>query len=186
MFRWLQTHHQSVTALAAIIVSVVALFVAWDQANVMRSQQLADVWPALQADNQTIRTAEGLSAGFRVQNAGVGPAMVRQVSLVRRDGTVADGYADFASHFPETSGFANESLSGRILAAGASTVVLRLLWDTELLTPELLDAVNGEIGEWALTACYCSVLDDCWVAESHGYAEPQPVERCEMPEARRF
>ena len=39
MRNWLKSNHHTVTSVAAILVSVTALYVAWDQSRVMRAQQ---------------------------------------------------------------------------------------------------------------------------------------------------
>ena len=61
MWRWLKSNLQSLGSVAAITVSVVALYVAWDQSRVMRAQQHADVWPALQIGTQYVTMDEYLT-----------------------------------------------------------------------------------------------------------------------------
>ena len=186
MLKWLTKNHQALTAVGAMMVAIAALFVAWDQARVMRSQQNADVWPALQAETFSFLGDDGLTAGLRARNAGVGPAMVRQVAIIRDDGLVAESQAHFNSHFPEPTGFGNQLLTGRILAAGDSSSVLTLIWVRRDLTPETRAEIAEELNRWSLTTCYCSVLGDCWMTVSRDFSEPEPVRRCEIPEARQF
>jgi hypothetical protein len=186
MWQWLKSNHQPVTAAAAIIVSVIALYVAWDQASVMRSQQHADVWPALQSDNQSLRNGETVEIGFRVKNAGVGPAMVRQVVIRHTDSGAAADFAEFSRNFPEGFSLSNETLTGRILAAGDTATPVQMRWNTSELDAETIDVIWEEIRNWSITTCYCSVLDDCWVATSRGYGQPREVDRCDIPDARQF
>ena len=63
-------------AVCAVISSIAAVYIAWDQARVMRSQEKADVWPILQTTHQTDVGENGNIYAFELRNAGVGPALI--------------------------------------------------------------------------------------------------------------
>ena len=46
---------------------------------------------------------------------------------------------------------------------------------------QLVDAARQQ-GRITMRACYCSVFDECWVAESKLFP-PRPVESCDKPPA---
>jgi hypothetical protein len=69
-------------AIGAIIVSVAALFVAWDQAVVMRRQQHASVWPFATADVNINQDETGNYMEIMLENPGVGPAIIRSGTIM--------------------------------------------------------------------------------------------------------
>ena len=51
----------------------------------------------------------------------------------------------------------------------------------EATTPDAIwNALNQERQNIRMRACYCSVLDDCWIFDSER-EDPEPVARCPAP-----
>ena len=68
-------------AVCAVMTSVVALFIAWYQTQVMRGQQEAQVWPMVQLTHETDFNGESVSYAIAVENAGVGPALIDSFAI---------------------------------------------------------------------------------------------------------
>jgi hypothetical protein len=160
----------------AIVVGLAALYMSWDQGRVMREEIAASVWPALQLDGFVTRDGEHLLLGMRIQNAGVGPALVQGMTL-HHDGMPLADLAAVAAAMPAgAEERAVQLVSGRILAAGdrVEPFVFELTGNQGADAIELMTAL-GE--RWEATVCYCSSLGDCWQAGLAG-AMPMAVEHC--------
>lgn len=185
MFRWLQSHHQSVTSFAAIMVSLIALYVAWDQSRVMRAQQHGAVIPALQVDGFVTNQGERLYLGLRVFNNGVGPAFIETVQIYR-DGELQSDLSGLLDAVDlETNDRSWTSMVGRVMAPGQSVEPARMGWPQENVRVEHIAALTREFSRWDTQICYCSVFERCWIASSSN-ARTRDVERCEPAETDVF
>ncbi|MHA6288115.1 hypothetical protein [Maricaulis sp. CAU 1757] len=183
--KWLARHHQVITAVGAMLVGLAALFVAWDQARVMRAQQHGAVYPALQVDG-FITTREGeISFGVRVANSGVGPAIVEEVRVLR-DGAEADDLSQLFAVLPDGYSQSWSSMNGRIIAPGDEVIPIEVDLDPASLTPAERQAFQAEWRRWSVEFCYCSVFDRCWRNATSWTERPRPVGRCERPEQDLF
>ena len=181
MFRWLQTHHQSVTALAAILVSVIALYVAWDQSRVMRAQQHGAVIPILQIDWSVSRDTQDMRLEMNVRNNGVGPALVEAVSLYREGEAHAD-MSVFMAELPSGAGRAWTSISGRSIGVDEEIRPMELTWRASETDREDITRIVDHIETWHVEICYCSVFGRCWQASARTNERPSPVNQCELNE----
>lgn len=178
MLRWINNNHQSLTAIGAMVVGLAALFVAWDQARVMRAQQHGAVIPALQVDGFVSNDGPRLYLGLRVFNNGVGPAFVESVQ-VYRGGVLQSDLSGLVSVLDlETNDRSWTSMEGRVLAPGQSVEPARIGWPQGEVTSSDIAALTTEFSNWDTQICYCSVFDRCWIATSQN-GRPQPIDRCE-------
>ena len=181
MWQWLNSNYQGVTAVGAIMISVIALFVAWDQARVMRAQQHGDVWPALVVDNFQTRDTEQFVVGLQVRNSGVGPAVIESASIYR-DGELQDNLSAIHAAYPGRGGAEYTSMVGRIMAPGDEVMPLVVRWDATEDSSSEFQTLMTEWSHWEMTFCYCSVYDQCWMASVLSETRPQRVDRCERQE----
>lgn len=177
MWTWIKTNHQALTAVGAMVVGLAALFVAWDQARVMRAQQHAAVVPALQVDGFQSTTPNTYAIGLRVQNTGVGPAMIQSVTLTQ-NGEVRATPEAFLANLPDGYDISWTQLTGRAMAAGETATPMSLAWPHHAITTgQLYDAVSAWDG-WDLQICYCSVFERCWITSPVGGARARRVSHC--------
>ena len=178
MRNWLQSNHHTVTSVAAILVSVTALYVAWDQSRVMRAQQHGAVVPALQVDGSISDSSGRLNLSLRVANNGVGPAFIETVE-VYRDGVLQEDLAGLTGIVGRPSNDVSwTSMVGRVVAPGQSVEPARLSWPRDEIGMEAIRSLAAEFARWDAQVCYCSVFDRCWVASSSN-TRPEEVRRCE-------
>lgn len=175
---WLRNNYQAVTAVSAILVSVIALFVAWDQSRVMRAQQHGAAYPVVQVDGFVNSTTEHISIGVRLANNGVGPALIRDISLTR-DGVVQTDLDDLLDDLPGEYDLSWSALVGRALAPGEDVTPIRMSWLQGSVDPDALRSVAAEWDSWDLTICYCSVFERCWISSPAGGAAAEPARQCE-------
>ena len=178
MLRWLKSNHQTVTSIAAMMVSVIALYVAWDQSRVMRAQQHGAVIPALQIDGFISNEGERVVLGLRVFNNGVGPAFIESVDVYRQGEPQSDLTVLLRAAGLDTDDRSWTTMAGRVMAPGQSVEPVRMGWPAEQVGVTELSQLAREFSDWETRICYCSVFDRCWIANSAN-ARPRAVERCE-------
>lgn len=172
-------------AICAVITSVVALFVAWDQGRVMRAQQHGSVYPVLQVDGYVSKTEDRAAIGLRVSNTGVGPALIENVSIWRGTEKLAS-LIPYRERLPAGKDISWTSMTGRSLAPNALVEPLSISWPRAAITDAELYSASSEWGELELEICYCSVFDRCWLARELGKTRAERVKRCERGETDIF
>lgn len=176
-------HFETIGSITAIVVGVAALYVSSDQSRVMREEVRASVWPALQVDRIFSINEGSLVMGLRVQNAGVGPALVRRVT-VRHDGEHIDSPEKLAARLPPYDSLTHQGIRGRIIAAGDTLRAFEISYrDTEGFDGSELVAEVSET--WQIDVCYCSTLGECWVSDEAS-SVPRPVKACDDKPASEF
>ena len=167
-------------AICALITSIMAVYMAWDQGRVMRAQQHGMVYPVLQVEGSSTNTSSYSSIGITVKNSGVGPALIQSVAM-NIDGERVTYLPDVLANLPVPDSDSSSGLAGRALAPGAEVEAIRLRWDRENVTPEEIRAVVLSSASWELAICYCSVFDRCWQTETIGTGRAISVDAC-VPE----
>ncbi|MEZ5953308.1 MAG: hypothetical protein R3C13_03285 [Hyphomonas sp.] len=165
-------------AVCAVMTSVIALFVAWDQGRVMRAQQHGAVYPVIQMDGFVSTSVDRASLGIRISNSGVGPAIIESVRMLK-DGKAVEGLSTYRDQLPANYDLSWAGLTGRALAPGDEITPIDISWKREDITSAQLAAVAEEWGGLVMEICYCSVFDRCWRARDLGTARAERVPRCE-------
>lgn len=177
MWRWLTNNHQTLTGIGAMLVGIAALFVAWDQGRVMRAQQHGAVFPVLQVDGFVSNTPGESALGIRISNNGVGPALIRGVSLYR-DGEPQTNLDAYRATLPGGYDLSWSGLTGRALAPNEQVSPIRLSWPVDAITSAELYQAASEWDRWDLKVCYCSVFGRCWESSPVGGALAERVRHC--------
>jgi len=184
--RFPQLNFETFGAIGAIIVSLAALFVAWDQAVVMRRQQHAAVMPIITVDmsiNQN-ETANVIELG--ITNVGVGPAIVLSAT------PTMDGEPSTRWHLMANQIFGTDfeepiqlsaSTAASVLGPNESETVLGIRWPrNETGDAKLIEIARGVTGDTfpaiEMDLCYCSVFDRCWTVGGSDLSFPEPAEQC--------
>ncbi|GGY35989.1 hypothetical protein [Parvularcula lutaonensis] len=176
----------TIVAVAALVTSVVAVFIAWDEARLQRQNQAATFMPILETQPSFSLGTNDLRLGFTIRNSGHGTAFV-QFAEFRYDGEPLRTYSDFArkvltEELGRSADLSWYSMEG-FLIAGESKPVLSFRWEdteenrealSELLSTKLADRTE----KTSLVLCYCSVFDECWQQASLGSAQPKRVRSC--------
>ena len=190
---------QALATLATLIIASLALYAALDEADAVRKQQIALVWPRVVIDRSYSTTREGTKVSFHVTNKGIGPALVDGLRLELDDVPVQNWWAAsraLAGLKPEDMPLygSHRTIDGQVLAPGEdkglfelSSAKLENLPDEEeevrakmkALYPSLIETLIEafDSGRLRLELCYCSVFDDCWVVQS-GKRSPEAVSAC--------
>jgi hypothetical protein len=164
----------------AIIVSLISLGVALSANRTQERLLAASVWPSLEygTGNRDDQARDVIS--LEIGNNGVGPARLRGIQVVYR-GERARNAVDLLKRCcglgDEPVNTVTSGTRGRVLKAG-DTITLLMLYK-ELNARDLWARFDRERFEVGVRACYCSVLDDCWIYDSaRADAEPDPIASC--------
>ena len=175
----------SLISLLAIGLSICALLVSVFEVSAIRDETRFQVWPFI-----AIGTGYS-SEGFRilVENKGVGPAKIRDVSFTF-DGERLEApsqSAMFNALIERTLGeeekfdyglYRMSDLEGGVMSADESTDLFAVPWENSTGRIRRLAGIWQE--RLFVTVCYCSVYEDCWLAELNG-GEPAEVSGCPAP-----
>lgn len=172
-------------AICALVSSLAAVFIAWDQGRVLRAQQHGAVFPVLQVEGFGHNTPTYSDLGVRVRNSGVGPALIESV-ILKVDGEVIDNFNTPLADLPETSSLTQTGLTGRALAPGEIVTPIEMAWRREDVTVEQMAEIAIESQKWELNICYCSVFDRCWETTGFGNGRAMKVPSCERQETDLF
>lgn len=166
--------------LAAIVVSGISLSVAVHHGHTMEKLVEANSFPNLEM-SQTI--ADGESFSVAIENSGVGPGRVESLEL-RLGGKAVTTPRELvnalaSAHGGSIGGVRIESgnIVGRLVGANRSEEFFKISAAQPDPTAPLqtLKAYGG----MDTRLCYCSVFDECYVADSRvERGRPKHVERC--------
>lgn len=165
---------EMITASAAVVIGVSALFVSLYETSLIREHQRASVWPHLEGGYSW----DGDRFRVLAWNSGVGPARVEQVVL-RVDGEPVEDWGEFFGRTGISVGaYVTSQLSGRVLLPGGPLEVL-VVEDAEIAA-----SLQARWADVTFVACYCSVFDQCWEADFQ--AVRTEVRSCTLGRERLF
>ncbi len=170
------TFWQTILSVVGVVIAVLALYAALTESAAVRQQTAAAVWPFVQLMVENYDTGDTAGFSLAFTNAGVGPARMQDVR-VSIDGNVTRNWSELVASVDGDSGAAiNRSfISDRVLRPD-ETVIIFSTMDADLAR-KLVGAVSKPRG--ALTFCYCSIFDECWLADSRKDLQaPELVEAC--------
>lgn len=182
----------------ALLISAISIYMAWHTGHMMERLVHANSWPFLQLG--TGNTHEGQQViGFRLSNAGTGPARIHHFEFLV-DGKVVTRDNPYSSlrdllraccAEPWKEALARAGGNEREAAGGdySGPVAQSFLAAGETISPLGWPRTEANKEVWhrfdrarldkriTMRACYCSVFDECWIAET-GKFPPQEVESC--------
>src|SRR5207249_8278868 len=175
-------------AVIATLVGLCALCVSAYTAHVQRQQVRAAVWPILEFDSSNGPIQ------FTLANKGVGPAIIKHVS-VKVDDQPVRNWAEVLEKIlgPGYHPGEEADMSGRVFAAGESITVFTphdsennpLNFDK---SNPLWVKLNKDRLRVTAEICYCSTLDECWTLHAGGLtpSTTTPTRRCPTRSAITF
>ncbi|MGA9341543.1 MAG: hypothetical protein WBV61_04350 [Rhodanobacteraceae bacterium] len=180
-----RTDWDRVTAIAAIVIGLVAVAVAAYTAVVQREQVRAQVWPYLISGN------DDLTQSLTVNNKGVGPAIVRSVQLRINGKPQTDWNHALAALGLPPHHFIQSTINYDVLSPGEELQVIR--FPDQGLWQRFGSAASDRL---AMDICFCSTLGECWVSSNNNLIGPpsmslqlrvKPVDQCpRLPPAEIF
>jgi hypothetical protein len=167
---------QTVLSVVGVFIAVVALYAALTESEAVRQQTAAAVWPFVQISVADFDTGEAAGFTLSFKNSGVGPARVRTLRVII-DGKPMRDWEYAVAHLGGTLGerVGRSFVSDRVLSPEEQVDLI------SITDPALARKFQRAIAnpQNAISYCYCSIFDDCWLADSRRDAlSPEPVEQC--------
>lgn len=169
---------------AALVVSLVSLYVAVHHGRTMEKMVQANSFPNLEPDYAILdaATAGSVVLSLKIRNSGVGPARVETLEMSLAQAPIASlkelvtAFRDGAQQEKLQSKIQAESVVGSLIGAGR---------DARLVSLEFADGATwfrpmlATADKLVMRVCYCSVFDECFVAQSG--QRPARVAQCAKP-----
>lgn len=170
------TFWQTILSVAGVFIAVVALYAALSESSAVRQQTAAAVWPFVQLSIEDSDAGDAADFTLSFTNAGVGPAKMRTLRLVV-DGKPVRDWADAVNRF---GGQLNDNVNRNFITSRVLSPDERV---DSFHTNDLELARNFQAAmrnpENYITFCYCSIFDECWVADSRrDLQNPETVDVC--------
>lgn len=166
--KWLDV--DKVIAITAMVTSVVAVFIAWDQSRLTRQSQRATFMPIMEIDKSLNSAYDQMSISLTVRNSGHGVGVVKAANLLHSDQQV-ENFSDLVAdilpvELAEKAHFSWDTVEG-YYAPGEHKPIIRFNWDETPENRTLFEAyLNSDAAiradQLSLEICYCSVFDQCW------------------------
>jgi hypothetical protein len=155
-------HWDALAAVIASFIGLLALAVSGYTAYVQRAQLRAQVWPHLVIVSGNVDPG----SAWVVTNEGTGPARVTAMRVVV-DGAAVTTWGDVqkAARYGTGEGLILSWISRAIIPSGKRIEFVKA-YPGERSERKFHELLPDGKHELAVTLCYCSVLDDCWVASS--------------------
>lgn len=168
-----------IASASAVLLSIVSLSVAISANRTQERLLAASVWPSLEygTGNRDDSGADVIS--LAIGNSGIGPARLRTVQVLYLDQAAKDSEALLKSCCELAKGTKlttiTSSTRARVVKPGEDVEFLRLARTDN--DDALWQRFNKARFDIRVKACYCSVLDDCWMLDSTAI-EPRAVATC--------
>lgn len=176
-------------AAVAIFMSLLSLLIAFKHGMIMRDLVSANSWPLLQYSTSNTDEEQNLRIQLRVENAGVGPAIIKRFVVHHQGRAYTNPYRLLADCCGYTIPAAGQTkiVPGTPIVASVEGTVIRA---GEGATYLFMDFVEGNAELWRrldrarfdlrFDACYCSVLGECWRSDLRG-VQQEKVDNCPAP-----
>jgi len=167
-------------AVAALLMSMMALFVSIYEARILKaqhkimvSQERTSVWPYVDG-NLTYQYADKVLIDYVLENKGIGPSRIGQMDLWVNGQPISD-YATLRelvnAYFPDSIlvDLSLVDMENQILSPSEQVQTLSLQFERFKGDVELVRnfSVNYEV-------CYCSIYDECWFFDGRNNGKNQP------------
>lgn len=177
-------------AISAVAISAASFYVAVLQTKATQQQVKAETWPYLQIDSSNYDSDSAQAViSYTLVNAGVGPARVESMQLFYDDEPIG-GFYELAQRcclqgmpLADDNAIFSSEFVGKVITANPSPMILPSQSEVNLFSlskdennQTFWQRINKVRNELTAEACYCSVLDECWMTDFKG--DPQLVKEC--------
>lgn len=176
-----------VIAMSAITISIISLVVAIEHGRTEQKMVAASSWPFLTFQTEKNGfLAGGWTIYLRLRNGGVGPARIKWLRM-SLDGTPIRDRADLMHRCCGVAARpVDEQIAQGLVSQNSPVGVLPAREVTDMLTwrarpgnDAIMSRLDGVRHRLQTQACYCSVLDECWISDLTATAEPRRVDQCQ-------
>ncbi|MFK7730225.1 MAG: hypothetical protein AB8B48_01270 [Pseudomonadales bacterium] len=174
-----------ITAVAAVVISVVQTSVMHDEAEMQRDHQRLSVAPSVWIEHNvstSIKKEIG-QLNIEIANRGLGPAMIESFSILYK-GQIIKNWPEWISSFaPDLyeQGFSDGSIMRESISTLPTKYVLQNGVEHELFAIEaplaLIEQILQAKDDTDFTICSCSLYGQCWITNGLSKA-PEITTQC--------
>lgn len=176
-----------IIGVAVIAISIASLWVAAGESRTQQRILAASVWPYLQYGTSNATPEGKFQIDFIIENAGVGPARLKWFTMYYKGKPVSNArhllMACCGVKLHQPTWVFTSGQQGRVLGQHETVNFIHMPNDKN--DPAVMKKLNVERNNVSVHACFCSVLDDCWMFDSDK-ENPTPVNECPKPEEPLF
>ena len=177
-----------IVSASAMLISLTSLAVAISANRTQERLLAASVWPSLGYGTGN-RGPDGTDViTLSIGNQGTGPARLRAFQVLHGGAPARDARALLAQccglGADESVHTVTSGTRAAVLKAGDEITLLQ--FERAANDAEVWTRFNRERFKVEVKACYCSVLDECWMVDT-ARTEPDPVASCPLvPDAEQW
>lgn len=171
---------------ASMWLSISELRIMREEANLLRSQQKASVWPYLEVSS-SFSYADQVKVTYQIENKGIGPALVNKIGFLENGKEIPSDYSSILNLLislldrEESTDDSGVNLSTGInnnvvLSSGEQMVLLSLVADR---SEDDQSALIQFFRSHTFSVCYSSIYKDSWLVAGAGQT---PVEVSDCPD----
>lgn len=174
----------TLVAVAALLTSVVAVFIAWDEARLQRQNQRAQFLPIIGIEGSAQTSDDELALKVTLTNRGHGTAQVQSFEIFFGDEPIDtwEGFADslLTEELAAAADFSWSDPTGYYQPSDRNAVVI-LRWDQSMrdaFAENVSRSGLERIAQFNVEVCYCSIFEECWTVQMAGDRYPKKLASC--------
>jgi len=172
-----------ILGVSAVTISFISLFLAIHNGNAMERLVEANSWPSVQVTFSTLNLDSTPHIHFDIANKGVGPARIESLEVTYNGAPLGDGRAVLNAMLGRTTvpprpRILTSTITHAVMAARETISFID--FKPEAYSAEDYEAMRLGVGKINFRTCYCSVFDECWMADT---SKPRPAKVKECPVA---
>jgi len=158
------------------VISLTLAYATYVQADATRKIQQSETWPYVSYGTDNSSPDGKPEISMSLTNNGVGPARLEAMQFFYNGKPVANprDFLNLCCAWNSNFVFMSEPVTG-VLRPGQQTKFIRLARTDA--NSAIWERLNAERWKVVVRSCYCSVFDDCWVADNRK-KRPEPVKSC--------
>jgi hypothetical protein len=169
-----------VLGISAVSISFISLFLAIANGRAMERLVQANSWPYVQISFSTKNSNATPHIHLDLANKGVGPARIETLEAAYNGMPVSGSRAMLNSMLNRTTlpphpSVQTSDVVHTVLAAKEQISFVD--FKPEEFSAEDYESIRVGVQKLKLVACYCSVFDECWIADTDK-ARPSKVKQC--------
>jgi len=159
-----------------VALSLALAYFSFVQADATRKMQQSETWPYVSYGTDNATPEGKPEIAMNLTNNGVGPARLEAMEFLYNGKPMANPreFLNQCCAWNSKFVFMSEPVTG-VLRPGQQTNFIRLTKTDE--NAAIWDRLNGERWKVLVRSCYCSIFDDCLIADNR-LKQPQHVEVC--------
>jgi hypothetical protein len=160
----------------AVVMSMVSVFIAMRDERTMERMVAASTWPNINISSSNDIPSAPRTITLDLRNTGVGPARIETLEVFYKDKPMSSSRELMAACCgPGKPNYSISDVRDQVLPARDQVSLMTV--PAAINPPEVYRALDAARRQLRVRVCYCSVFDECWVADDAA-RRPARVQEC--------